>query len=66
MAKISDEEQRVWDTIALLAPQAIKQQRAASFKAGWDAARSASISEHDHEFEDCCVICGKTWHEVNG
>lgn len=20
---------------------------------------------HDHEFEDCCVICGKTWHEVN-
>lgn len=20
---------------------------------------------HDHEFENCCVICGKTWHEVN-
>lgn len=19
---------------------------------------------HDHEFEDCCVICGKRWHEI--
>lgn len=28
------------------------------------AARLAPVGEHDHEFEDCCVICGQTWHEV--
>lgn len=25
---------------------------------------STRPGEHEHEFEDCCVICGKTWHNV--
>lgn len=27
------------------------------------AARLKPPGEHNHEFEDCCVICGITWRE---
>jgi hypothetical protein len=64
MAQLSEQEQRMWNTLARLAPGVVAKERADAWKAGWDAAKSERPAEHEHEMEDCRLICGEPWYEL--